>query len=42
MRHANAGHHGLGESQRRKVIALGFHHQSNHRAGMNVERAAFN
>ena len=42
MRHANAGHHGLGKGQRRKVIALGFHHQANHRAGMNVERAAFN
>ena len=33
MRHANAGDHRLGKSQRRKIIALGFNHQADHAAG---------
>ena len=37
MRHPNADLHGLRESQRRKVIAVGFYHQANCLAGVDVQ-----
>ncbi|MCY1544049.1 hypothetical protein D9M68_799010 [compost metagenome] len=39
MRHTQTGPHGLWEGQRRKVVALGFDHQPDHRAIVDVERA---
>ena len=39
MGHANTRFHGLGESQRGKVIALGLYHQANCLPIMNIQRA---
>ncbi|MCY1541891.1 hypothetical protein D9M68_776050 [compost metagenome] len=39
MGHTQAGLHGLRESQRREIVALGFHHETNDLATMDVQRA---